>query len=65
VKAILIAAAFSAVLIAPALAEQTSLTLSRQGWTARQHVYAAEYYARQSGNNNNTNNNPDRQLVRD
>jgi hypothetical protein len=62
VKAILIAAALGAALIAPAMAQQAPQSQTRLGWAARQHVYAAEYYARQNGNSNT---NPDFQLVRE
>jgi opacity protein-like surface antigen len=59
VKAILIAAAVGAVLIAPALAQQASQAQSRQGWGSKVHVYAAEYYVQHHGNSNA---NPDFQL---
>jgi hypothetical protein len=49
VKAILIAAALGAALIAPAMAQQAPQSQTRLGWAARQHVCAAEYYARQNG----------------
>jgi hypothetical protein len=58
VKTILIAAAFGAVLIAPALA-QASQAQSRQGWGSKVHVYAADYYVQHHGNSNA---NPDFQL---
>jgi opacity protein-like surface antigen len=61
-KAFLITAALGAALIAPAMAQQAPQSQTRQGWAARQHVYAAEYYARQNGNSNP---NPDFQLVRE
>jgi hypothetical protein len=44
------------------MAQQAPQSQIRQGWAARQHVYAAEYYARQNGNSNT---NPDFQLVRE
>jgi hypothetical protein len=61
-KAILITVAFSALLIAPAMAQQPPQTQTRQGWNSRVHVYAPDYYARQQGNSNT---NPDFQLTRE
>jgi hypothetical protein len=61
-KHFLIAAALSATFIAPATAAGPADSQARQGWAARQHVYAAEYYARQKGNSNT---NSDFQLVRE
>jgi opacity protein-like surface antigen len=61
-KTILITTALGVALIAPALAQQAPQSQTRQGWASRQHVYAAEYYARQTGNSNT---NPDFQLVRE
>ena len=51
-KTFLITAALGAALLAPAMAQQAPQSQIRQGWAARQHVYAAEYYARQNGNSN-------------
>jgi hypothetical protein len=62
VKTILIAVAFGAVLIAPALAQQAPQTQSRQGWGSRVHVYAPEHYVQQHGNSNT---NSDFQLTRE
>jgi hypothetical protein len=61
-KAILITIALSAVLVAPALAQQAPQTQTRQGWGSKVHVYAPDYYAQQRGNSNT---NPDFQLTRE
>jgi hypothetical protein len=61
-KAFLITAALGATFIAPAMAAGPAESQTHQGWAARQHVYAAEYYARQTGNSNT---NSDFQLVRE
>jgi hypothetical protein len=61
-KTFFISAALGAALIAPAMAQQAPQSQTRQGWAARQHIYAAEYYARQNGNSNT---NSDFQLVRE
>jgi opacity protein-like surface antigen len=61
-KTFLITASLGAALIAPAMAEQVPQSQIRQDWAARQHVYAAAYYARQTGNSNT---NSDFQLVRE
>jgi opacity protein-like surface antigen len=61
-KTLLIAATLGAALIGPAIAQQAPRSQIREGWAARQHVYAAEYYARQTGNSNT---NSDFQLVRE
>ncbi len=60
-KTFLMTAALGATLIAPAMAGGPEFQ-TRQGWAGRQHVYAAKYYARQTGNSNT---NPDFQLVRE
>ena len=58
-KIILIAAALGAVFIAPAIAQPTSQTQTRQDWASRVRVYAPDYYVPHYGNSNT---NPDFQL---
>jgi hypothetical protein len=58
-RGILIIAALGAVFIAPAIAQSTAQTQTRQDWASRVRVYAPDYYVPHNGNSNT---NPDFQL---